>query len=132
MAEARKNFIDTIGGILDDMIEKAKETPPVVFVPAGTRLTVYPTQDLWLRSVADDEEEANKEYGEPSTSAGLPNVPSWEEKRKNDRDENSDDSSGPVEVQQETETPLYDGRDRMPDISDRQVQPVVPQEEPLF
>lgn len=132
MDDARKNFIDTIGGILDDMIDKAKETPPVVFVPAGTRLTVYPTQDLWLRSVEDDEEEANKEYGEPSTSAGLPNVPSWEEKRKNDRDENSDDSSGPVEVQQETETPLYDGRDRMPDISDRQVQPVVPQEEPLF
>ncbi len=133
--DARKNFLDQMGTILEDMIGKAVAEPPVVYVPAGTRLTVFPQQDLWLRSVEDDETEANEEFGMPSMEAQLPDVGSWTEKRKNDRDE-----SGPVSpvpqtpdnVKKETETPLYDGTGGMPDISDRKVEPVALQEEPLF
>lgn len=138
MNDARKNFIEKIGDILDDMIARSQQTPPVVFVPSGTRLTVFPQQDLWLRTSEDDAEYLKKnppeEEDESEYQARLPNVNSWERSRKTEKEEKAD---GPVvvspeETQKETETPLYNGADRMPDISDRQVQPVVPQEEPLF
>ncbi|MGN0919154.1 MAG: TrbI/VirB10 family protein [Alphaproteobacteria bacterium] len=132
--DARKAFIDEIGTILDDMIAKAQETPPVVFVPAGTRLTVFPQKDLWLRSVEDDEKEANEEFGAPSTDAQVPDIGSWTQQRQNEQDEqdSSSTTSTPEDLKKETETPLYDGRDHMPDISDRKIEPVAPQEAPLF
>lgn len=131
MAEGRQQFIEKIGDILDDMISRAAQTPPVIFVPSGTRLTVFPSQDLWLRSPEDDVEDLNNEYGAASTSAQVPqNVGSWTEKRRSEQEETSSGSS--LNDQKETETPLYDGTDHMPDISDRKVEPVVVEEEPLF
>ena len=129
--DARKAFIDEIGSILDDMIARAQQTPPVVFVPAGTRLTVFPQRDLWLRSVEDDEKEANEAFGTPPTQAQTPNVASWSEKRKNEQDFSRPSSND--RIQKETEKPLYDGvNNTMPDISDRKVEPVAPEEELLL
>ena len=130
MAEARKNFIDVIQTILDQMIEDAQNVPPVVYVPSGTRLTVFPQQDLWLRSADDDEEDIKKEFGENSTSAQKPDMGSWVDSRKKNGEE--EDSSDSGLSNSEEATPLYDETERMPDISDRKVDPVAQNDEPLF
>ena len=135
LAEGRKNFIGVIQTILDQMIDEAAAVPPVVFVPAGTRLTVFPQQDLWLRSTDDDEEDLKKEYGEPPTSAQTPDIDSWTSQRKKERGEQGGGTGTPNPPEnppEEIETPLYDGSERGPDISDRKVEPVVQQDEPLF
>ncbi len=140
MNQARKNFIDQIGEILEQMIEKAKDTPPVIFVPAGTRLTVFPAKDLWLRTPEDDadymDKNPPKEEDDSEYQAKTPQgINSWTQQRRSEQDEKTPTSSNteaPSNSQQEMETPLYDGRDRMPDISDRKVVPVPLEEEPLF
>ena len=121
------------------MIARSQQTPPVVFVPSGTRITVFPDQDLWLRSAEDDaeymKENPPEEEDETEYQAKLPQVGSWTQNRKTEKEERGTPSMPAVpteEIQKETETPLYDGTDYMPDITDRKVEPVVPQEEPLF
>ena len=112
------------------MIEDAQNVPPVVYVPSGTRLTVFPQQDLWLRSADDDEEDIKKEFGENSTSAQKPDMGSWVDSRKKNGEE--EDSSDSGLSNSEEATPLYDETERMPDISDRKVDPVAQNDEPLF
>jgi len=61
--DARENFIDNMEMIFQQMIEDSSVTPPVVFVPSGTRMTVFAMEDLWLRSEADDEDDYVAEFG---------------------------------------------------------------------
>jgi len=70
--DARENFIDTMEQIFQQMIEESSSTPPVVFVPSGTRMTVFAMEDLWLRSEEDDVDDYEKEYGADPKSAFLP------------------------------------------------------------
>ncbi len=51
-----KNFKD----IYDQMIEAAGSVETIVYVPSGTRITVFANTDLWLRSVSDDVEDESK------------------------------------------------------------------------
>ena len=129
MAEARKNFIDVIQTILDQLIEDAQNVPPVVYVPSGTRLTVFPQEDLWLRTADDDEEDMKKEFGETPTDAQKPSIGSWLDFRKK---EDGEESKNPNSESKLDETPLYDEKEKMPDISDRKVEPVGQDDEPLF
>ncbi|MBO7483877.1 MAG: TrbI/VirB10 family protein [Alphaproteobacteria bacterium] len=134
-ADARKNFIDMIQIILEKMIEEANEEPPVIYVPAGTRLVVFPKKDLWLRSVTDDEKDAEKEFGPPSTEAQVPDMDSWAEKRKSEREEQgaSENTDGASEqVPPDTVAPIYNGQEDMPDLSDRKVMPVTQEDKNMF
>ena len=49
-SDARANFIDKMNEILDKIMEKKEEITPVTYIPAGTRIIIYPMADLWLRT----------------------------------------------------------------------------------
>ena len=70
--DARENFINGMEQVFDQMINDSSNVPPVVFIPSGTRLTVYAQKDLWLRSEEDDVSDADKEFGEESKIASTP------------------------------------------------------------
>jgi hypothetical protein len=42
--------------ILDEIISSKEQIQPVTYVPAGTRIIIYPMQDLWLRTTKDIKE----------------------------------------------------------------------------
>lgn len=145
--DARTAFVDTFGQIVDDWIEHAKEVPPVVYVPMGTRFNVVLTQDLWLRSAEDDEESVDEEFGPPTASAQKPDMPSWEENRRQQLNDmgtkNNNKKTGNTQSKQsqskqdaqDLKTPLYDGSDHMQEepLEDRVVEPVTSsQTPPLF
>ena len=70
--DARENFIDDMEQIFQQMIEESSSTPPVVFVPSGTRMTVFAMDDLWLRSEQDDEDDYVAANGPDPTAAQRP------------------------------------------------------------
>jgi len=70
--DARRNFIQAMQTIFEQMIEESTSIPPVVFVPSGTRLTVFANEDLWLRSEEDDVDDYEAEYGEDSKEVSRP------------------------------------------------------------
>ena len=70
--DARENFLDNMEQIFQQMIEESSSTPPVVFVPSGTRMTVFAMDDLWLRSEQDDEDDYIAENGPDPTAAQTP------------------------------------------------------------
>lgn len=50
LTDARKEFNDQMKEILQDMIEDKARIRSVTYVPAGTRIIIYPNADLWLNS----------------------------------------------------------------------------------
>lgn len=54
-SDARQNFLDKMNDILDKIIEEKEQIVSVTFVPAGTRIIIYPMKDLWLRTTKDVE-----------------------------------------------------------------------------
>ena len=70
--DARENFIDNMEQIFQQMIEESSSTPPVVFVPSGTRMTVFAMDDLWLRTEDDDVDDYEQEFGADPTSSFAP------------------------------------------------------------
>lgn len=78
---ARDNFVDSMGEIFNQLLDESTNVKAVVFVPAGTRITVFAGEDLWLRSEDDDEEAYNEEFGADGTAAQGAPVESWVDKR---------------------------------------------------
>ena len=70
--EARENFVNTMQTIFNQMIAEASTIPPVLFVPSGTRLTIFAMEDLYLRSEQDDVDEYEEEYGPDTKQAKVP------------------------------------------------------------
>lgn len=54
-SDARQQFLEKMNEILDEIIESKSQIEPVTFVPAGTRIIIYPMTDLWLRSTKEIE-----------------------------------------------------------------------------
>lgn len=54
-SDARQQFMEKMNDILDEIIEKKSQIEAVTFVPAGTRIIIYPMTDLWLRSTKEIE-----------------------------------------------------------------------------
>ena len=90
--DARENFINSMQTIFDQLVQDATNIPVVIFVPSGTRLTVFANEDLWLRSEEEDIEEA----GEMPTQAEKPDSSSWIETRKSS-EPNTDVSEEDIE-----------------------------------
>ena len=58
--DARQNFLDNMESLFDDILADKTDVKARTYIPAGTRIIVYPNTDLWLRTVERDEEESNK------------------------------------------------------------------------
>ena len=62
--DARQNFLDDMEDLFDDILADKTDIKAMTYIPAGTRIIVYPNTDLWLRSVERDNEESQK-YQKP-------------------------------------------------------------------
>lgn len=62
--DARQNFLDDMESLFDDILADKTDVKAMTYIPAGTRIIVYPNTDLWLRSVERDNEESQK-YQKP-------------------------------------------------------------------
>lgn len=48
--DARESFLNDTKQMFQKLVSEYMQNQPVIFVPAGTRITVYPNVDLWLRT----------------------------------------------------------------------------------
>ncbi|MBO6281403.1 MAG: TrbI/VirB10 family protein [Alphaproteobacteria bacterium] len=66
-ADARQNFQDQINKIVEEIMDKKSKIQPVTYMPAGTRIIIYPGQDLWLNSIDRDQKRDEENSGGPDT-----------------------------------------------------------------
>lgn len=52
-SDARENFLNKMDSILNKIIENKEKIQAVTYIPAGTRIIIYPMRDLWLRTNKD-------------------------------------------------------------------------------
>ena len=60
--------MDKMDEILQEIIDRKKEIEPVTYVPAGTRIIIYPMTDLWLRTTKDIDKKSRSVAGNNSVS----------------------------------------------------------------
>jgi len=60
MNDAREDFQDGMKQVFQQIMQDAMDIRPLTYVPAGTRIIVYPNVDLWLRNVDTAAEESAK------------------------------------------------------------------------
>ena len=58
--DARQNFLQDMNRIFEQILADKTNIKPLTYVPAGTRIIVYPNVDLWLRTPERDEAEVAK------------------------------------------------------------------------
>lgn len=58
--DARQNFINEMSNIFDSILQDKSNVKPLTYVPAGTRIIIYPNSDLWLRTWDNDQDESLK------------------------------------------------------------------------
>jgi hypothetical protein len=75
--DARSNFIDSMSQIFNQLLQEALQVQEVLYVPAGTRFTIYPSTDLWLRSEIEDEEDYLAAYGADTKKARPASGGNW-------------------------------------------------------
>ena len=56
--DARQNFLSDMESLFDDILADKTDIKARTYVPAGTRIIVYPNTDLWLRTIERDAEES--------------------------------------------------------------------------
>lgn len=54
--DARQNFINEMNDIFDEILQDKSSIKPLTYIPAGTRIIVFPNTDLWLRSLDNDQD----------------------------------------------------------------------------
>ncbi len=54
--DARQNFLNEMNKVFDEILADKSNIRPMTYIPAGTRIIVYPMSDLWLRTIDNDEE----------------------------------------------------------------------------
>ena len=59
--DARKNFISQMDQIFQEILQRKASIQSVTYVPAGTRIIIFPRKDLWLNS--EDREKRNSGEG---------------------------------------------------------------------
>lgn len=58
--DARQNFINEMNNIFDEILRDKSSIKPMTYIPAGTRIIVFPNTDLWLRTVERDQDSSLK------------------------------------------------------------------------
>lgn len=66
--DARKAFNDRVSDMIQEIMDKKSQIQAVVYVPAGTRIIIYPNEDLWLNSVKRDKGRRGSSSGSGSTN----------------------------------------------------------------
>ncbi|MBP5353229.1 MAG: TrbI/VirB10 family protein, partial [Alphaproteobacteria bacterium] len=69
LEDARQNFIDQMNNIFSDLLNRKKNIRSVTYIPAGTRIIIFPNEDLWLNS--EKLEGIGSEGGNPDDGIGL-------------------------------------------------------------
>ena len=54
--DARQNFLDQMNQMFEQILQDKSSIQAMSYVPAGTRIIVFPNVDLWLRTVENDQE----------------------------------------------------------------------------
>ena len=62
--DARQNFIQQMDKIFQEILERKANIKAVTFVPAGTRIIIFPNEDLWLNSEEREKKKGQDGYGE--------------------------------------------------------------------
>ncbi len=66
-SDARDNFINQMNSIFEEILESKANIRSVTYIPAGTRIIIFPNQDMWLnsekRSKVKNEQEFNDNTG---------------------------------------------------------------------
>ena len=125
-AQTREAFIENFKEMWGELMAMAGEVPNILYVPAGTRLTAFSSEDLWLRSSEDDEDAIKKEFGN-QPGAKLPSmIDSWVGGGRTEKDEENGPSKGGKDGGKD-DTPKNVEPVYVPDdIGGRVVQPVAP------
>ena len=58
-SDARENFLTDMESLFDDILADKTDVKAMTYIPAGTRIIIYPNSDLWLNSHDRSEEAAN-------------------------------------------------------------------------
>lgn len=74
-SDARQNFLTGMNQIFDQILENKTDIAAVAYVPAGTRLIIYPKVDLWIRTAAREKEEAAEEASAPGPLISAADTP---------------------------------------------------------
>ena len=59
--DARQNFLNDMNQIFENILQDKANIKPMTYIPAGTRIIIYPNVDLWLRTVERDSEESSND-----------------------------------------------------------------------
>lgn len=54
--DARENFLNQMNQVFDEILADKSNIKPMTYIPAGTRIIVFPNADLWLRTVERDQD----------------------------------------------------------------------------
>lgn len=54
--DARQNFLNEMSNIFDEILADKSSIKPMTYIPAGTRIIVFPNTDLWLRTLERDQD----------------------------------------------------------------------------
>lgn len=54
--DARQNFLNEMSNIFDEILADKSSIRPLTYIPAGTRIIVFPNTDLWLRTLERDQD----------------------------------------------------------------------------
>lgn len=57
--DARQNFLTQMNEVFSEILADKSNIRPLTYVPAGTRIIVFPNVDLWLRTPERDDEESS-------------------------------------------------------------------------
>ena len=60
-SDARQNFLSQMNNIFEQILSDKASIRPMTYIPAGTRIIIYPNVDLWLRSIERDKEASSYE-----------------------------------------------------------------------
>ncbi len=56
--DARQNFLNEMNQVFDEILADKSNIKPMTYIPAGTRIIVFPNTDLWLRTLERDRDES--------------------------------------------------------------------------
>lgn len=63
--DARQNFLDQMNQLFEKILEDKADITPMAYVPAGTRIIIFPKVDLWIRSFENDKDETYASRNKP-------------------------------------------------------------------
>ncbi len=66
--DARQSFIDKMDTIFDEILQSKMNIRSVTYIPAGTRIIIFPNEDLWLNSEKRNDERVDIVEGQGGDS----------------------------------------------------------------